>query len=198
MIRCSDLNILTGKGVIKMTMRRLARSKKQRVIGGVAGGLAEYFEVDVVLVRLLWVLAAFVGGGGVLAYIIAWIIIPEERTLPAPAKPATPSREGAGEETAQQASSLSEEASEEKPPDAGDLDGEEGRAQAEIPQADQGRIEEEHRARRRRNAGLLLIGLGLIFLARQVLPAFFFHYSWPLLLILLGLFFLMRDRREKK
>lgn len=180
-----------------MTMKRLARSKKQRIIGGVAGGLAEYFEVDVVLVRLLWVLAAFVGGGGVLAYIIAWIIIPEEGPLSAPTKSAAPSREGAGTETVQQTSSLSGESSEEKPPAAGGLDEEETGAEAELPEPEKRKIEEEHRARRRRNAGLLLIGLGFIFLARQVLPVYFFQYTWPLLFILLGLFFLMRDRRER-
>ncbi|NLL20761.1 MAG: PspC domain-containing protein, partial [Firmicutes bacterium] len=57
---------------------RIYRSQKYRVIAGVAGGLAEYFNVDVVLVRLLWVISIFAGGGGVLAYIIAWIVIPEE------------------------------------------------------------------------------------------------------------------------
>jgi phage shock protein C len=49
------------------------------MIAGVAGGIAEYFNVDVSIIRLLWVLAIFAVGGGLLAYIIAWIIIPEER-----------------------------------------------------------------------------------------------------------------------
>lgn len=44
-------------------MKSVYRSTKNRIIGGVAGGLAEYFDVDVVLVRVLWVLAVFVGGG---------------------------------------------------------------------------------------------------------------------------------------
>jgi phage shock protein C len=46
------------------------------MIAGVAGGLAEYFGVDVILVRLLWVLVFFMGGG-FLIYLIAWLIIPE-------------------------------------------------------------------------------------------------------------------------
>lgn len=57
--------------------RRLYRSSKDRILGGVCGGIAEYFEVDPVIVRLLWVfgtLASF--GTGILLYIIAWIIIP--------------------------------------------------------------------------------------------------------------------------
>ena len=59
-------------------LNRLYRSRETRIIAGVAGGLAEYFQVDVVLIRILWLIAVFVGGGGILAYIIAWIVIPEE------------------------------------------------------------------------------------------------------------------------
>ena len=57
--------------------KRLYRSRKDQVIGGVCGGIAEYFGVDAVLVRLLAVLAVLFGGGGVLAYVIMWIIVPE-------------------------------------------------------------------------------------------------------------------------
>jgi len=48
------------------------------LLGGVAAGLAEYFAVDVALVRLLWLLFVFAGGAAVPAYIIAWIVIPQE------------------------------------------------------------------------------------------------------------------------
>jgi len=58
--------------------RRLCRSRRRRVLGGVAGGLAEFLGTDVVLVRLAWVLLALCGGTGILAYIVAWIIMPEE------------------------------------------------------------------------------------------------------------------------
>ncbi len=58
-------------------MKRLYRSKKQKMIAGVCGGIAEYFNVDPTAIRLLWVLFVFLGGSGILAYIIAWIIIPE-------------------------------------------------------------------------------------------------------------------------
>jgi phage shock protein C len=57
-------------------MKRLYRSKKNRVIAGVCGGIAEYLEVDPVLVRLIAVLLLFVGGGSFIAYIIGMIIIP--------------------------------------------------------------------------------------------------------------------------
>jgi phage shock protein PspC (stress-responsive transcriptional regulator) len=65
--------------------RRLYRSRKNRMLGGVAGGIAEHLGVDPTLIRLIWILSIFTGVG-VIAYIIAWIIIPEN-----------PSREGAME-----------------------------------------------------------------------------------------------------
>jgi phage shock protein C len=59
-------------------MKRLYRSNSHRVIGGVAGGLGEYLDIDPVLIRIAFVVALFFGGVGLLAYIIAWIIIPEQ------------------------------------------------------------------------------------------------------------------------
>lgn len=58
------------------SVRRLHRSGKERILGGVCGGIAEYLNVDPVLIRLLWVAAALTFGSGVILYIIAWIIIP--------------------------------------------------------------------------------------------------------------------------
>lgn len=58
--------------------QKLYRSRTHRVLGGIAGGLAEYFKVDPVLVRVLFVIALFFSGFGFLLYIILWIIIPEE------------------------------------------------------------------------------------------------------------------------
>ena len=60
-----------------MSYKRLYRSVHNRKIGGVAGGLAEYFDIDPTLVRLIWVIALFAFGTGFLAYIIGWIVIPE-------------------------------------------------------------------------------------------------------------------------
>ena len=63
-------------GKTKFKGKRLLRSKN-RMIAGVCGGIAEYFNIDPTIVRILWVLFTFAGGAGILAYIIAWIIIPE-------------------------------------------------------------------------------------------------------------------------
>ena len=56
--------------------RKLYRSRHSNVIGGVCGGLADYFELDVSLVRVLFVLLLFLGGMSLWVYIILWIIIP--------------------------------------------------------------------------------------------------------------------------
>jgi phage shock protein C len=56
--------------------KRLYRSGKERILGGVCGGIGEYFDIDPTIVRLLWVLFILGFGTGLLAYIIAWIIIP--------------------------------------------------------------------------------------------------------------------------
>lgn len=58
--------------------KRLYRSRRERILGGVCGGIAEYFGLDPSLVRIVAVLLILVGGGAILAYIIAWILIPEE------------------------------------------------------------------------------------------------------------------------
>jgi len=60
-------------------VKRLYRaSRKDSVIGGVCAGIANYFGVDPVIVRLIWVLLIFGWGVGILAYLIAWIIIPRK------------------------------------------------------------------------------------------------------------------------
>jgi phage shock protein C len=53
------------------------RSRKDKMIGGVAGGLAEYFDIDPTIVRIIFVAGLFMGAG-FLAYIILWIVVPEE------------------------------------------------------------------------------------------------------------------------
>lgn len=62
-------------------MKRLYRSRKNRVIAGVCGGIAEYLNVDPVLVRIVAIVLLFLGGGSIIAYIIGVIIIPDESKI---------------------------------------------------------------------------------------------------------------------
>jgi phage shock protein C len=57
---------------------RLVRSRDDRMIAGVAGGIGRYLGIDPVIVRILFVVLALAGGGGLLAYLIAWVVVPEE------------------------------------------------------------------------------------------------------------------------
>jgi phage shock protein C len=58
--------------------KKLYRSKEDRKIAGVCGGLGEYFDIDPTIIRLIWLAMLFAVGSGILAYIIAWIIVPEK------------------------------------------------------------------------------------------------------------------------
>ena len=60
------------------TPRRLYRSRSNRMIGGVCGGLAANFNVDPTLVRVLTVASLILPGPQVLAYVVAWVLMPEE------------------------------------------------------------------------------------------------------------------------
>ncbi len=58
--------------------KKLYRSVEDKKIAGVCGGLGDYFDIDPTIIRLIWLAMIFAVGTGVLAYIIAWIIVPEK------------------------------------------------------------------------------------------------------------------------
>src|SRR4051794_19786666 len=58
--------------------RRLTRSSSDRVIAGVAGGVGRYFSIDPVVVRIAFIVGAFFGGAGVIAYAAAWLLVPSD------------------------------------------------------------------------------------------------------------------------
>jgi phage shock protein C len=76
----ANLCAYCGKRVARApaARRRLMRPREGRAIAGVCLGFAEYFDLDVSLIRLIWVLVAIFGGTGFLAYAIAWIVMPSE------------------------------------------------------------------------------------------------------------------------
>lgn len=60
-------------------VKRLYRSRKDKILGRVCGGIANYFSIDPVIVRLIWILLSIGSfGAGIIVYVIAWIIIPQE------------------------------------------------------------------------------------------------------------------------
>lgn len=147
---------------------RLYRSKSKRMLGGICGGLAEYFLIDVTLIRVLWVLASFYGAG-VLVYLICWIVIPEEpksTTYPA------------------------------EVPAYGEMEtprpGERVETDDTVPNVPDGKSEgttarmTDRLLSRRRSAGVALIIIGLfIFLIRSI-PHIPWNGLWPLVIIAAG------------
>lgn len=57
--------------------KRLCRSRRDRKLAGVCGGIAEFLGWDPTLVRLLWIVLTLAGGSGILIYVILWIVMPE-------------------------------------------------------------------------------------------------------------------------
>lgn len=168
-------------------MDRLYRSRDDRMLAGVAGGLAELWGADPSLVRVIWaLLVIFTGGVALIVYIVMAIVIPEEPDLPLPA----------GDEMAAAAAA-------EGAPTA-------GQAFASATDARTARrVAREARAQARRAAGLdrppfpaaavlggFLIILGGFFLAREFLPQIDFDWFWPLVLVGLGVLLIVNAVRR--
>jgi phage shock protein C len=123
--------------------KKLYRSRTNSMIGGVCGGLGEYLNVDPTIMRLVAVLLVFANGIGLLAYIIAWIIIPRNPGI-----------------------------------------------EAEV-------VVTEKSELNRLLPGLALIFLGVVFLLNNLIPWFRFRYLWPLILIVLGIFILIKTKKKE-
>lgn len=150
--------------------RRLTRSRTDTILGGVAAGLAEYLNTDPALVRIAWaILVPLTGGAALLAYIVAWIVVPE-----APEPPAAihePGPEESGDDG--------------RPADA---------TRAEEP-APQPRGDVEGRAGIVVGVGLVIIGAW--FLAREYLPQVNWGLIWPVILIGIGVLILVTSARRR-
>ena len=153
--------------------RRLVRSTRERMVAGVAGGLAEYFDQDPAVVRLLWIAAAILTGGLTIpAYIVMMLVMPKEGSVAAYGAPgAVPGTEAAPGVTGE--------------PTAG----------SEPPFWSSQSYDPDRTHRRQRSAGVVLIGLGLLFLAGQSGLFWWvsFRYLWPLVLIAVGVGILLRQ-----
>jgi phage shock protein C len=73
-----DAQAPIGKGSATAETRKLYRSRSNRQVAGVCGGLGQYFNLDATLIRILFVVLAVLGGSGLLLYVAMWIIVPNE------------------------------------------------------------------------------------------------------------------------
>lgn len=163
--------------------RRLYRSRRDSVLGGVAGGVADYLDIDPSIVRIIWAVLALVTGGIFLVlYIVMWIVVPEAPTA-AMAPPGAAGMTGtaatpvgtAADTQADAATAASTQSwpSEERPRSRG------GSGGAVI-------------------LGLILIGAGIWFLIDEYLPAFDRDLVWPVALVLIGAALLLVSIRRSR
>ena len=71
----------TSKPEQKAVPLKLYRSETDRIIGGIAGGLGEYFDMDPVIIRIIFIALAVFGGGGIPLYLILWVVIPTQSRI---------------------------------------------------------------------------------------------------------------------
>ncbi|MEI6575033.1 MAG: PspC domain-containing protein [Bacteroidota bacterium] len=155
-----------------MENKRLYRSVRDSQIAGVCGGIADYFNLDPILVRVVFVILVLAGGGGLLAYLILWVVVPRN---PEPwfqqmnSNTATPGAApsdapGTGNETHYESRSNSP-----------------WNVEANL------EMEKRRHGRGPMIGGLVLITLGVLFLLDRLLPNVNFHDFWPVILIVIGL-----------
>jgi len=58
-------------------MQKIYRSQEDKIIGGVCGGIGEYFNIDPIIVRVIFVLSVLFGGSGLILYLILWLVFPK-------------------------------------------------------------------------------------------------------------------------
>lgn len=157
---------------------KLYRSNREKMIGGVCGGLADYFSVDVTLVRLIMLVAAFAGGIGFFAYLVAYVIIPVN-----PAEK--------GWQTVHQNRDVGEV-------DKGmDSEGNDATNRVYLQKGHEDGEKPESHGNRSKMAGGILVALGVYFLLQRFLPHWFdLSKMWPVVLILIGLTILYRGGRK--
>lgn len=146
--------------------KRLYRSYTDKMLGGVCGGLGEYFDIDPVIIRVLFIVAVLFGGGGILAYIILWIVIPQKPfTIP----------------------KFNQESSNETNPNT---------EQNTNDNSFRNFVIEKRRMNKNSLAGMILIFFGILFLLDNFLPRFSFHDLWPLILIGIGFALILNARNN--
>jgi phage shock protein PspC (stress-responsive transcriptional regulator) len=161
---------------------RLYRSRDDRMLAGVAGGVAEMLDADPSIIRIIWALLVFLTGGlALLVYVVMAIVVPERPEGTPIGSPWAPGGGAPGEGAAT--------------PDAGPVpeggwrapDGSTVAMAAPTPYAGRRRRDPADRARVGVVVGLLFILIGVVFLIRQLVPAFDLGLWWPTVAIGVGI-----------
>ena len=159
--------------------KRLYRSQSDRMIWGVCGGLAKYFDIDPTIVRIIAVLTIFLGSFGIWAYIILAVVVPLE-----------------GSKTVEPKETIKENVEEMK-----ETAGELGREIRSTLEGEEGESEEVAKVRhRRRNLfGIIIVVVGILFLLGSFDLFWWFHWGnlWPLILVAIGVLIILSTRRRR-
>ena len=153
--------------------KKLYRSTTDKMIGGVAGGLAEYFDIDATLIRVLFIVVVFLGGGGIIAYIILWIVVPEKPYE----LPKTPSSQPSSENESGSGFSSNENKSDSFSMSNGSIAG-----------------SVERTSSKQMWVAIVLIVIGGLLLLDNMFPRFDFDSYWPVILIAIGIGLLLKSR----
>jgi len=158
-------------------MKRLYRSRQKAVIGGVCAGIADYFQVDPTIVRLAWAATILLGGTGLVAYILAWLVVPPapEEEFAAGWPHVEPSRR---ETTGAEGEAPADAVPEVRPPEppGHTRSGWSGPS----------------------TLGLILIVAGAFLLARNLMPHLYLHRYWPLAIVAIGLWLVVSAVRGER
>ncbi|MFC1860531.1 PspC domain-containing protein [Chloroflexota bacterium] len=159
--------------------KRLYRSRDDRMIWGVCGGLAKYFNMDPTIIRVIAILSVFLGSLGIWAYVILAIVVPLEDSMVTQPK----------EVIKENVEEMKETASEIGRDIRSTLSGEEGESS-----------EENSKRYRHHNAvGVILVFLGILFLLGSFNIFWWFRWStlWPLVIVAIGVLIILSTRRRK-
>ncbi len=153
--------------------KKLYRSTADKMLGGVAGGLAEYFDIDSTLVRVLFIVVVFLGGGGIIAYIILWIVVPQ-KPYELPKYPFTQSEPESG--------SGSNFSSAENKSDSFNVSN--GSVAGTMTKSSNKQIW----------VAIVLMVIGSLLLLDNIFPRFDFDHYWPVILIAIGVGLLLKAK----
>jgi phage shock protein C len=153
--------------------KKLYRSTLDKMIGGVAGGLAEYFDIDSTLVRVLFIVVVFLGGGGIIAYIILWIVVPQKPYE----LPKYPFNQPSSEESGGSNFSADQTKSDSFSMSSNSVAG-------SMTQPNNKQIW----------VAIVLMVIGGLLLLDNILPRFDFDHFWPVILIAIGIGLLLKAK----
>jgi len=168
-----------------MKTKKLRRSLQDSVIGGVSGGLGEYFDTDPVIFRILFVVLTLTGGGGVFIYLLMWIFIPKADQV-----------YGAQQEFSQSTTNNQDKTTETK-----GTESEGSTSESSFnPLEEEGQETQVKKTNSKGNilGGTILIIIGLFFLADDFFPWFNWEYLWPIALVVAGLAIIKINYQPKK